>query len=68
MGVPITWHPLPVRWTSTASTGEQACWKSRDAATLEVTLMGPRIEFEEPATVAVTGATFVVTLDERPFG
>lgn len=39
---------------------------ARDAATLEVTLMGPHVEFEEPAIVAVTGAAFLVTLDERP--
>lgn len=32
-------------------------------ATLEVTLMGPEIEFEEPTMVAVTGAEFALNLD-----
>lgn len=34
-----------------------------DDATLEVTLIGPEIEFEEPTLVAVTGATFTLSLD-----
>lgn len=35
-------------------------------ATLEVTLVGPEIEFERPAVFAVTGATFLLELDGRP--
>jgi antagonist of KipI len=34
-----------------------------DAATLEITLVGPELEFEAPATIAVTGAEFRLTLD-----
>jgi antagonist of KipI len=33
------------------------------AATLEITLIGPEVEFERPAFFAVTGARFVMTLD-----
>ena len=33
------------------------------AATLEITLIGPEVEFEEPALFAVTGADFAITLD-----
>ena len=36
-----------------------------DAATLEVTLMGPQIEFRDGVDVAVAGAEFRLTLDER---
>ena len=38
----------------------------RDAATLEVTLMGPELEFDDERMVAVTGAEFEVMLDGRP--
>jgi len=38
----------------------------RDAATLEVTLLGPELEFEDERMVAVTGARFVVTVDGKP--
>jgi antagonist of KipI len=37
-----------------------------DAATLEVTLLGPELEFEDERTIAVTGAEFEITLDGRP--
>jgi antagonist of KipI len=37
-----------------------------EAATLEVTLTGPRIEFDAPTVFAVTGAEFHMTLDEAP--
>jgi antagonist of KipI len=37
-----------------------------NAATLEVTMIGPRVTFDEPATVAVTGAEFRLTVDELP--
>ena len=39
---------------------------SRDAALLEVTLLGPELEFEDERLVAVTGAEFDLTLDGRP--
>jgi biotin-dependent carboxylase-like uncharacterized protein len=35
------------------------------AATLEVTLVGPEVEFEDERVVAVAGAEFVLTLDGR---
>ncbi len=38
----------------------------RDMATLEVTLMGPELRFEQNATFAVTGAEFHITLDGTP--
>ena len=38
----------------------------RDAATLEVTLLGPELEFEDERMVAVAGAAFDLTLDGRP--
>src|SRR5438034_442475 len=36
------------------------------AATLEITLLGPELEFEAERVVAVTGAEFEMTLDNRP--
>jgi antagonist of KipI len=36
-----------------------------DAATLEVTLLGPELEFEDERLVAVCGAEFALTLDGR---
>jgi antagonist of KipI len=36
------------------------------AATLEVTLSGPELEFDDTRTVAVTGAEFELTVDGRP--
>lgn len=36
------------------------------AATLEITLIGPELEFEDERVVAVTGALFSLTLDGRP--
>ena len=38
----------------------------RGAATLEVTLLGPELEFEDERVVAVTGAEFEIMLDGRP--
>jgi antagonist of KipI len=38
----------------------------RAAATLEVTLLGPELEFEDERVVAVTGAEFEIMLDGRP--
>lgn len=37
-----------------------------DAASLEVTLMGPTLRFEADAVFAVTGAEFELTVDDRP--
>jgi antagonist of KipI len=37
-----------------------------DAATLEVTLIGPDLEFDAPSQVAICGAEFDVTLDGQP--
>jgi antagonist of KipI len=37
-----------------------------DAATLEITLLGPELEFEDERVVAVTGAEFSLTVDGRP--
>jgi antagonist of KipI len=37
-----------------------------DAATLEVTIAGPELEFDDARTLAVTGASFDVTIDHRP--
>jgi antagonist of KipI len=37
----------------------------RSAATLEVTLVGPELEFEDERVVAVTGADFEITLDGK---
>ena len=38
----------------------------RDAALLEVTLLGPELAFEDERLVAVTGAEFDLSLDGRP--
>lgn len=37
------------------------------AATLEVTLLGPELEFDGPCVVAIAGAAFEVTVDGQPF-
>jgi biotin-dependent carboxylase-like uncharacterized protein len=37
-----------------------------DAALLEVTLIGPELEFEQPATIAVCGAEFDITAGGSP--
>ena len=39
---------------------------TRDAALLEVTLLGPELEFEDERLAAVTGAEFDLLLDGRP--
>jgi antagonist of KipI len=39
---------------------------SLSAATLEVTLIGPELEFEVPAVIALCGAEFEATCDGRP--
>jgi antagonist of KipI len=38
----------------------------RTAAALEITLLGPELEFEDQRVIAVTGADFELTLDGRP--
>ncbi len=37
-----------------------------DAATLEITLLGPTLRFHQPALIAITGADFTPRLDEQP--
>ena len=37
-----------------------------DAATLEVTLLGPQLEFEDERVIAVTGAAFEILVDSKP--
>jgi antagonist of KipI len=37
-----------------------------DAATLEITLLGPELEFESERVVAVAGAEFALIVDDRP--
>ena len=37
-----------------------------DAATLEVTLLGPELRFDQPALIAVTGADLEAAIDDRP--
>jgi antagonist of KipI len=39
-----------------------------DAATLEITLIGPELTVEADTTVAIAGAHFEVLLDDRPVG
>ena len=36
------------------------------AATLEATLLGPELRFDQPALIAVTGADLEVTIDDKP--
>jgi antagonist of KipI len=38
----------------------------RTAATLEITLLGPELEFESERVIAITGADFDLALDGRP--
>src|SRR5262245_24864501 len=61
-GVPVAgpMDPLSHRFAN-ALVGNE-----RGAATLEVTLLGPTLEFEDERVVAVTGAEFELTLDGRP--
>jgi antagonist of KipI len=37
-----------------------------DAATLEATLLGPELRFDQPALIAVTGADLEAAIDDRP--
>jgi antagonist of KipI len=39
---------------------------SRDAATLEITLIGPVLEFESDCLIAIAGAEFAVSVDGAP--
>src|SRR5215510_11357207 len=39
---------------------------SPNAATLEVTLIGPELEFDDARTVAVAGGEFELVLDDHP--
>ena len=61
-GVPVAGPMDPVSHRlANALVGNDA-----DAATLEITLLGPELEFEAERVVAVAGAEFEVTLDNRP--
>src|SRR4029453_12511258 len=61
-GVPVAgpMDPVSHRIANTLG-GNQA-----GPATLEVTLLGPEMEFEDERTIAVTGAEFEITVDGRP--
>ncbi|MGB5555926.1 MAG: biotin-dependent carboxyltransferase family protein, partial [Flavobacteriaceae bacterium] len=39
---------------------------SKDAAVLEITMTGPKVEFEEPTYIVLTGAAMAVALNEQP--
>ena len=57
----------PARWIPCRTALANALvGNDRDAATLEVTLLGPELEFEDERLVAVAGAEFELTLDGRP--
>jgi antagonist of KipI len=61
-GVPVAGPMDPVSHRlSNALVGNDA-----DAAGLEVTLLGPQLEFEDERVVAVTGAQFEITLEGKP--
>jgi antagonist of KipI len=61
-GVPVGGPMDPVSHRlANALVGNEA-----DAATLEITLLGPELEFEDERVVAVTGALFSLTVDDRP--
>jgi antagonist of KipI len=61
-GVPVAG---PMDWVShrlsNALVGNEA-----DAATLEITLLGPELEFEDERVIAVAGAHFSLAVDGRP--
>src|SRR5207244_6556024 len=38
----------------------------REAATLEITLLGPELEFDDERLAAVSGAEFDLSVDDRP--
>lgn len=46
----------------------QLVGNAADAATLEVTLIGPELAVDADTTMAITGAHFEVMLDDRPIG
>jgi biotin-dependent carboxylase-like uncharacterized protein len=61
-GVPVAGPMDPVSHRlANALVGNDA-----DAATLEITLIGPELEFEGERVVAVAGAEFEMALDSRP--
>lgn len=39
---------------------------ARDAAVIEVTLIGPELYFDAPAVVGIAGADFAITLNDQP--
>jgi antagonist of KipI len=61
-GVPVAGPMDPVSHRlANALVGNEA-----DAATLEITLLGPQLEFDDERVIAVTGADFELALDGRP--
>ena len=62
LGVPVA-GPMDLfsHRMANALVGNQPDW-----ATLEVTLVGPEVEFQDDRTAAVTGAEFEVVVDGRP--
>jgi len=46
--------------------GNALVGNDRHAATLEITLLGPELEFASERVVAITGGQFTVTLDAKP--
>jgi biotin-dependent carboxylase-like uncharacterized protein len=61
-GVPVAGPMDPVSHRlANALVGNNA-----DAATLEITLIGPQLEFEDERMIAVTGAEFDLMLDGKP--
>ena len=61
-GVPVSG---PMDWYS-HRLANRALGNESSMATLEVTLIGPHVRFEEDASFAVTGAAFRMTLDDAP--
>jgi antagonist of KipI len=61
-GVPVAGPMDPVSHRlANALVGNEA-----DAATLEITLLGPQLEFDDERVIAVTGAEFEIALDGKP--
>ena len=54
------------RWIRLASPRERARGQRlAAAATLEVTLLGPELEFEDDRSVAIAGAAFEIRIDDH---
>lgn len=62
LGVPVAG---PMDWWAHEA-ANRLVGNDRDAAALEITLIGPELEFSRDATAAVTGATFELAVSGRP--